>query len=356
MIVACLALGLVIAPFAPAAQAQSGNITLTLDRGQGANYAIGEAITINFTLPQPGFVRLVSITSVGAREIAAGPTPGTTGQIRSTVGQPAERHTLRMELLVNNQLVATGETFFNATTGNPNANQVGCNASVNGQLANTTDQDRWSFAGVSGQRVSATLNSTVPVQLTLQALKSAGDALDQPRARGGGLEARDLVSDVALKGGQIVRELDELRADGHRDGRDDAERQQDDHDDGCDARDAMPAQKQHRRSQNETQQNGQRKRYENFAADVERSNGQQKQAGGGDRRGGRCCRARTRRGRRQRRRVWQSPHLVHPRLVDGNRSATPSFPTSPARPASPPPLTRPGRGPCVQSRRAGPQA
>jgi hypothetical protein len=51
-LVALLALVLVLSPAAPAALAQGG-VWLSVDRGRGATYAIGDPITISFTLPQP---------------------------------------------------------------------------------------------------------------------------------------------------------------------------------------------------------------------------------------------------------------------------------------------------------------
>src|SRR5262245_32641395 len=109
-LVAFLALGLALAPIAaPAQAAWQGGISLSVDRGQGANYAIGEPLTINFTLPAPGNIRLTSITSTGSRIVAEGYSNNTVGTIRTVVGSPEGRHTLRMELYQGNQLIATGE-------------------------------------------------------------------------------------------------------------------------------------------------------------------------------------------------------------------------------------------------------
>lgn len=169
VLVACLALALTLAPAAPAAQAwQPGAIQLTIDRGQGATYAIGDPITITFTLPQPGFIRLTSRTANGTNPVAEGFSGGTTGAIRSVVGDPPGEHRLRMELIVNNTVVATGETFFNATTGG-SSNTIACNQTVSGQLASATDQERWTFSGSAGTRIGASVSATTPVQLTLQA-------------------------------------------------------------------------------------------------------------------------------------------------------------------------------------------
>src|SRR5262249_58446111 len=96
---ALVGLAIAISPATPTALAQSG-VWLSVDRGPGTTYAIGDPITITFSLTQPGYYRLVSITSRGTRVVAEGPSNGTTGTIRSTVGDPDGRPTLRLSLYV----------------------------------------------------------------------------------------------------------------------------------------------------------------------------------------------------------------------------------------------------------------
>lgn len=94
-----------------------GNLSITVDRGEGATYRIGDAITMCYTVPYSVYVRILRITSEGTTVILQGNDDGTGGCIPGRVGSPAGRHTLRIEMVENGQVTRTAETWFWAEGG-----------------------------------------------------------------------------------------------------------------------------------------------------------------------------------------------------------------------------------------------
>lgn len=159
------ALLLGVAPAPMPAAAEPAVITLTLDRGEGGAYAIGDPVAVSYTLPHPGTIKLLSIAGGNRTVVAEAFTSSTSDTITTTVGRPEGRHTVRLELYAgrSSRLVASAETYLRVGS----AEQIGCNASVTGRVG-PGGQDQWTFAGSSGSRVSASATGPVSIQLALQ--------------------------------------------------------------------------------------------------------------------------------------------------------------------------------------------
>ncbi len=149
-----------------------GGITLSVDRGNGATYAIGDPITISYQLPQPGFVRVTDQTSTGTVVIDQGYSSGTTGAINATVTAPTGLHQLGINLIVNSQTIATGVANFYVVPGSgptpPTVTPISCNASAGGVLPNSSSQAQFIFNASGGTLVSAQVSAPIPLDLELR--------------------------------------------------------------------------------------------------------------------------------------------------------------------------------------------
>ena len=87
-----------------------GMISISVDRGTGATYRIGDAIRICYTVPRAGNMRILKITSAGTEVWIQARDDGRGGCTDGTVGAPSGRHTYRIEMLDGGGESAT--TYF----------------------------------------------------------------------------------------------------------------------------------------------------------------------------------------------------------------------------------------------------
>ncbi len=172
-LIVVLVLGLALAPVAPApVEAQPfGGLTLSVDRGAGGTYALGEPIIATYVLPTTGTMRLYRITSAGRQLVTEGLLSSTTGTINLIAGPPTGLHRLVMELYTGAQFLARGETSYNVGGSPTPGTVIGCNSSLNGGLQGPFDQVQYTFAGTAGTFVSASVAATggIPLRITITA-------------------------------------------------------------------------------------------------------------------------------------------------------------------------------------------
>lgn len=90
-------------------------ISISLDRGEGATYTVGDPISVTYNTGEPAWVRFTTRTDDGERTLAEGFSSTGGGTLQATVGQPTGRHTLIADVYTGpdgSSIVATAVTWF----------------------------------------------------------------------------------------------------------------------------------------------------------------------------------------------------------------------------------------------------
>lgn len=159
-------LALAAALLLPQAAAAQPAVTISVDRGAGATYVVGEPVVIRYTVPQPTFIRILATAVNGTTVVTEGTVDGP-GQVVTTVNLPIGQRTLTLQTYTGSQLGATAQTGFNVVAKaatDPQALACGANS---GQLASAVDVDNWTFEGQVAQQVTIRLDSPFPLPVRL---------------------------------------------------------------------------------------------------------------------------------------------------------------------------------------------
>ena len=89
-----------------------GQTSITTDK---ESYAVGEPITITYTLPGPGFYRITDHQADKVSTLRSGFTSQVNGRIQGTVSPPTGKECLHLEYRSNRNVRSSAETCFEVT-------------------------------------------------------------------------------------------------------------------------------------------------------------------------------------------------------------------------------------------------